>query len=120
MEEVKPKSEGITSEAKDLFEHATDYLDTFYKLTVVNIVQKGVNIASGVINAVIVLFLGIFFLFFAGFGLAWWLGDALNSRAGGFFIVAGLGALAIVAILFMRKKKIFPFLRNLIIRKIYE
>jgi hypothetical protein len=120
MEEVKPKAETIKEEAKDLFDHATDYLETFYQLAVVNVVQKGVNIASGVINGVILTVLGLFVLLFSGVGLAWWLGNVINSRAGGFFIVAGVCLLVMAIIIVMRKKTIFPFLRNLITRKIYE
>jgi hypothetical protein len=120
MEEVKPKTEEVKEQAKDLFDHATDYLETFYQLAVINVVQKGVNIASGIINGVIICFLGLFVLLFAGMGVAWWLGNVINSRAGGFFIVAGVCLVSIFVIIAMRKKTIFPLLRNIITRKIYE
>jgi len=55
-----------------------------------------------------------------GFGLAWWLGDVINSRAGGFFIVAAFYLVVMIAMIIMRKRLIFPLLRNIITRKIYE
>ena len=53
-------------------------------------------------------------------GIAWWLGNAINSRPGGFFIVAAFYLVIMIVIIAMRKKVIFPFLRNIITRKIYE
>src|SRR5215212_9578759 len=120
MEEVKTTTQEIKEETKDLFDHATDYLETFFNLTVINIAQKGINIASGVINGVLLIFLSLFAVLFAGIGLAWWVGNLVNSRAGGFFIVAGFFLLVMVCIIAMRKKTIFPFLRNFLTRKIYD
>jgi len=120
MEEVKTKPEELKEDAKDFAEHVTDFLDTYYQLITINVVQKGVNIASAIINAFIVCFLGLFTFAFISFGSAWWLGNVINSRAGGFFIIAGVYLIIMIAIIAMRKKTIFPFLRNLITRKIYE
>ncbi|HEV8286274.1 MAG TPA: phage holin family protein [Chitinophagaceae bacterium] len=120
MEEVKTKPEGLREEAKDLIEDVTDFLETYYQLITINVAQKGINIASAVINAFILCFLGLFTFAFIGFGLAWWLGNVINSRAGGFFITAGIYLVIMIALIIMRKKVIFPFLRNLITRKIYE
>ena len=67
----------------------TDFLETYYQYIGINVAQKSINLASGAINFVIVIFLCLLIVSFTGFGLAWWLGDVINSRAGGFFIVAG-------------------------------
>jgi hypothetical protein len=66
------------------------------------------------------LVLSLFFLIFLFCGLAFWLGDLVNSRAGGFFIVAGFFLLLIVLIFALRKKVIVPMIRNTIISKVYE
>jgi len=120
MEEVKTRTEEIKEDAKDMVDHATDFLETYYQLITINIAQKGINIASAVINGVVICFLGLFTFLFVGFGLAWWLGNLVNSRVAGFFITAGIFAVIMVILIMMRKKIIFPFLRNLITRKIYE
>jgi hypothetical protein len=101
-------------------DHVTDFLETYYQYIGINVAQKSINLASGAINFVIVIFLCLLIVSFAGFGLAWWLGDVINSRAGGFFIVAAFYLVIMIAIIVMRKKLIFPLLRNIITRKLYE
>jgi hypothetical protein len=64
--------------------------------------------------------LGLFVLIFASLGLGWWLGDVMNSRAGGFFAVAGFYLLLVLCVVLMKKKIIFPYIRNLFIRKVYD
>jgi len=120
MEEEKTKTEGIKESASDLVDHVTDFLETYYQYIAINVAQKSINLASGAINFVILIFLCLLIVSFTGFGLAWWLGDVINSRTGGFFIVAGFYLLVAVLLIVMRKKVIFPFLRNIITRKIYE
>src|SRR5690242_17282476 len=117
MEEETTKTEGIKESASDLVDHVTDFLETYYQYIAINVAQKSVNLASGAINFVVLVFLCLLIVSFIGFGLAWWLGDMINSRAGGFFIVAGLYLLIMILMITMRKKLIFPFLRNIITRK---
>jgi hypothetical protein len=120
MEEEKTKTEGIKDTATDLVDHVTDFLETYYQYIGINVAQKSINLASGAINFVIVVFLCLLIVSFSGFGIAWWLGDVINSRAGGFFIVAAFYLVIMIAMIVMRKKLIFPFLRNIITRKLYE
>jgi len=120
MEGERTRTQEIKEDAKDLVEHIGDFLETYYQLLSVNIAQKGINIASAVINAVVLCFLGLFTFGLLSLGLGWWLGNVIGSRAGGFFITAGIYLIIMVVIIVMRKKVIFPFLRNLITRKIYE
>ena len=112
-EELKEKVDDITT-------HVGDYVDTFVKLTALNVTQKVANVASSAVQSLVVCLLGLFVLFFSAAALAWWLGDVVNSRAGGFLIVAGFFFLVTVIIIALRKQTIIPFLRNSIIRKIYE
>jgi hypothetical protein len=120
MEETMTRVQEIKEDTKDLFEHATDYLETYYQLLTVTIAQKFINIASGAVNAVILAVLGLFTFGMISMGLGWWLGNLVNSRAGGFLLVAALYLLIMFVIIFMRKKVIFPFLRNMLTKKIYE
>lgn len=120
MEEEQTKTEGIKESASDLVDHVTDFLETYYQYIAINVAQKSVNLASGAINFVVLVFLSLLVISFIGFGVAWWLGDILNNRAAGFFIVAGFFLVIMILLVLMRKKLIFPFLRNIITRKIYE
>jgi Putative Actinobacterial Holin-X, holin superfamily III len=120
MEEEKTKTEGIKESTSDLVDHVTDFLETYYKYIAINVAQTSINLASGAINFVVLVFLCLLIVSFAGVGVALWLGDVINSRSGGFFIVAGFYLVLMIVMIAMRKKIIFPFLRNLITRKIYE
>ena len=120
MEKEKTKTEEIKDDGKDLAGHVGDFLETYYQLLTLNLAQKAINIASAIINSVILAFLGLLFICFLGLGFAWWLGTVVGSRAGGFFITAGIYLLAIVVLVVMREKLIFPLLRNIFTRKIYE
>ena len=120
MEEEQTKTEGIKESASDLVDHVTDFVETYYQYISINVAQKSVNFASGAINFVILIFLSLLLVSFIGFGLAWWLGDAIKSRPGGFFIVAAFYLLIMILMIVMRKKVVFPFLRNIITRNIYE
>ena len=120
MEAEKTKTEEIKDEAKDLVNDIGDFLETYYQLITITLAKKSIDIASSIINFVIIAFLSLLFVSFVGFGLAWWLGTVVGSRAGGFFITAGLYLVIMILIVVMRKKLIFPFLRNLLTQKMYE
>ena len=57
MEEQKTKTEGIGESASDLVDHATDFLETYYKYIAINVAQTSINLASGAINFVVLVFL---------------------------------------------------------------
>lgn len=123
-EDLKEKTEDLKEDlkdkAEDLINHAGDYIQTFYKLTLVKLTQKATDITSGLLAALVAIVLGTFVIFFASIGLAWWVGDLIESRAGGFLIVAGFYLLVLLCIVLMRKKIIFPYFRDMIIRRFYD
>lgn len=120
MQEQKTKTEEIKDEAKDIVNHIGDFLETYYQLLTVRFAKTVVDVTSSLINSIILALLGFLFLSFVSLGLAWWLGNVVDNRAGGFFITAGIYLVSIVLLIIMRKKLIFPFLRNFLTRKIYE
>jgi hypothetical protein len=113
MEDLKEKT-------IDLAGHVEDIADTFYRLTVLNVTQKATNIASGTIVMIVMCAMGLFCLFFAGCALAWWLGNLVNSRVGGFLLTAAFFLIVTLVMGLFRKKTIFPFVRDIIIRKVYD
>jgi hypothetical protein len=118
--EEETKTKTFEEEADDIKRHVVDFLETYVNLIAVKVAQKSINFTSSVINFAIVVLLGFLVVFFVGLGLAWWLGTIINNRAAGFFIVGGVYLLCIVIFIAMKKNTIFPFLRNLITRMIYE
>ena len=113
MEDLKEKT-------TDLVDHATDFADTFYRLTLVKATQKAANIGSGIVLAIVLAVAGVFCLFFAAFALGWWLGDLVNSRAAGFLLAAAFFLIVMLVLIYFRKKTILPLMRDFIVRKLYD
>ncbi|HMK19865.1 MAG TPA: phage holin family protein [Chitinophagaceae bacterium] len=114
------EAQNLKEDAKDVLNHAGDYAQTFYKLSLVRLTKKVSDIASGVVNSVLIFFISLCILLFMSFAGAWWLGDVLNNRALGFLLIAAFYMLLVVILILMRKKVISPFIRNTLISKIYE
>lgn len=114
------EAQKIKQDAKDILQHTADYADTFYKLTLVRLTKKLSDIASGVVNSILIFLIGLCTILFLSLAGAWWLGAMLDSPAGGFLIIAAFYILLIVVLLLMRKKVLSPFIRNVLISKMYE
>jgi len=112
--------QNLKEDAKDILNHTGDYLDTFYKLNLVKATKKASDLASNVVNSILIFFTTFCIILFASIAAAWWLGDVLESPALGFLSVAGFYLLVFLILLMMRKKIISPFIRNSLIKKIYE
>jgi hypothetical protein len=110
----------LKESAARLKTNVSEYVHTYVELTKAKVTQSASTAAGGAVIGIAALFLGIFFLFFLFCGLAFWVGDLINSRAGGFFIVAGLFLLLVVLVFALRKNVIVPAIRNAIISKVYE
>jgi hypothetical protein len=114
------EAQNLKEKTEDLISHAGDFLDTFYKVSLLKVTGKATQVASATIGMIIMCTLGMFVLFFAGLAAAWWLGDVLNNRTGGFLLVALFYLLLVTCIILIRRKIVFPYIRNLLIRKSYE
>jgi hypothetical protein len=119
-ESSKKERSYIRQEAKNLTEDVSNLLDTYYKLGILNTTEKATGVASTTLVFLLTGILSLFVFLFLGFGLAYWLGVKLQNMLAGFFIVAGVYVLIIAVILALRKNVIFPFIRNTIIKKVYE
>lgn len=112
--------EDLKSKVGDLTESITDYLETSYKLAVLNVTDKATTVVASVMASLVVLFLGLFVILFGGIALGVWLGELLDNAALGYLLVAALFLLIILVVVAMRKRIVFPMLRNKIINKLYE
>lgn len=112
--------EELKSKAGDLTDSITEYIQSYYKLTLLNAADKATSIAASTMASVTIIFLGIFVLFFGGIALAIWLGNLLDNDALGYLIVAGFFLLVIIIIVSLKKKIVFPVIRDSLINKLYE
>lgn len=113
MEEFKAKAENLTKSVGE-------YVDTYYKLTVLKATDKATGIAASSLAGLATFFLSIFVLFFSGMALAVWLGQILENQVLGYLLVALLYLILIIVMFALRKRIVFPVIRNLIVRKFYE
>jgi hypothetical protein len=114
------KPRDIQQKAKTLTDDIGELLDLYYRLAIVTVTEKASNAASVSITVIIILFFLMFTLLFAGLGLGWYLGETMNNMLAGYGIVAGIFLLLIAATLLLRKSHLFPYIRNTIVKKIYE
>lgn len=112
--------EDLKTKAGNLSDSISDYLHTNYKLALLNAADKATGMVASTLASVVIAFLGTFVLLFAGIALAVWLGQLLDSYALGFLIVAGIFTLIILIVVSMRKRIVFPMIRDKLINKLYE
>lgn len=120
MDNLNTKVDELKASAEHLTEHAADYFETYVKLAVVNATQKATGIATVSLTAILLSFFCVFVLLFSGAGVAVWMGEKLGSMEAGLFCVAGFYLVCAMLFLLLRKNFIFPFVRDHIIRKVYE
>jgi len=114
------ETQRIKEDAKDIINHSQDYLETLYKLSIVRATKKASNIASGLVNSLLLFFISLCILLFLSIAAAWWIGQELNNPALGFLSVAGFYVLLAIILIALRKSVISPFIKNSLISKIYE
>lgn len=110
----------IKEKVKDVVDDVEDIAKTYYRLSVVNVVDKGSKLGSSVLIFAVVTGLAFFIFLFVGFAAAFWIGRVLGEPMLGFFAVAGFLLVILLLILALRKKVILPFIRNIIIKNFYD
>jgi hypothetical protein len=112
--------EDLKSKAANLSDSISDYIETKYKLTVVNAADKVSGIAASTLSSLVMLVMGFFVILFLGIALGIWLGELVNNAALGYVLVAAVFLVIIFIVVSLSKKIVFPMIRNKIINKIYE
>lgn len=112
-ESDRSTQDGLVDAVGDMFE-------TYRSLVNVRMVEGAAVGGSVSLLGIVLLVVGTFVLLFAGLGAAWWIGDALDNMKAGFFIVGGFYLLILLVALLTSRTLILPWLRNLIVKKIYE
>ncbi|WP_018629430.1 phage holin family protein [Niabella aurantiaca] len=113
MLELKEKLENVAEDVEEIAK-------TYYRLSMLNIVDKGSKLGSSFLILALVTGLAFFIFLFIGFGASYWIGQALGNPMLGFFVVAGFLLLVLILILALNKKTIQPLIRNIIIKNLYD
>src|SRR5882724_13546301 len=101
MDEDKNKLEAFAK-------HIEDFITTSYQLTTLKAARKTTTITAEGFYVVVMVILFMFVLFFAGLGLAWWIGSMTHNLQLGYFIVGGFFLLLVLMMLLLRKKILLP------------
>ncbi len=110
--QAKP-TEKLLSTAGEMIETYRDLIS----LTVAENVSLGVSLSVvGIISLVFTCFV----MLFGALGAAWWIGESMNNMKAGFFIAGSAFLLILLVILLSAKKAFIPFVRNMVIKNIYE
>lgn len=109
----------IKDKVDDIVENIEEIAKTYYRLTVVKAAGTGSNVGASLLIMMLLFSLLLFAMFFVFMGLSWWIGQKLENQVLGFLIVAGGLFLLLLIVILLSKKVIFPFIRNIIIKKIY-
>ena len=115
--------ESINTEAdnkRNIAELASDYVQTYAQLTMVNVNQKTADISAVASFSMLAGLICFFVFMFLGIAAAFWLGSLLGNTAAGFLLVAAFFLLVFLVFFFSRRKLFYPFVKNLIIKSIYE
>lgn len=112
--------ENIEAEKRNIVELAHDYADTYINYAVANVTQKTADISASAAFGVVAGLIGFFVLMFLGIAASFWLGELVSSTALGFLIISGVYVLVLVLLFVTRKKFVFPLVRNLIVKSIYD
>lgn len=112
--------EGLKDKVDHLTQHIEEFATTYYDLTVANITKKSAEAASAGIGFALVCIFSFFIVLFAALAGAWWAGDLLENRAAGFLAMGGLFLVLLLLLLLIRKSVIYPYIRNMIVKNMYD
>jgi hypothetical protein len=112
--------ENLNTKAANLADHVQEIAQTYYDLTRINVAQAGSKAVARAFLFFLIAGLVLCILLLAGIGLSLYLGKILNDAATGYFIVAGFYLFLVIVFYLLRKQIVFPFIRDFIVRKIYD
>jgi hypothetical protein len=105
---------------KTLLEKSQDYLETKIEIAKLKAIGKSSDALSTIVVLISVIILSILFFMFVSIGLALWIGWLLGSAYAGFFVMAGVYAIAVILLCVFREQWIRTPVTNLIIKKLLK
>jgi Fe2+ transport system protein B len=109
----EPNSEQVLHR---LFDQVSEHLETRWKYFTLSSTEKLSSVVANMAGAITVFVFAILVLFFFSMGFAWWLGDFIGNRAGGF----ALAGLIFIPISWLVFRWIRPFIREKIIETVLQ
>jgi hypothetical protein len=94
-----------------LYEQVNEHLETRWTYFTLSATEKMAKAASGMASALTIVVFALLVLFFFSMGFAWWLGDFIGNRAGGF----ALAGLVFIPIAYLVYRWIGPFVQEKVI-----
>lgn len=94
-----------------LYEQINEHLETRWALFMLSATERASVVASSLASALTVVVFSLLVLFFFSMGFAWWVGDFIGNRAGGF----ALAGLVFIPIGYVVYRLIGPFVRDKVI-----
>ncbi len=118
MENVYNTIDNEKTVEPNIAELAADYIETYYKLTVLNINQKTADVSAVASFSMVSALLICFLLLFFGVAAALWIGGMINNLVLGFLLTGVFFGLVFLALFVTRKKFFYPVIKNLVIKSI--
>jgi hypothetical protein len=112
--------ENFNTKAANLANHVQEIAQTYYDVARINVAQAGAKAVARAFLFFLIAGLVLCILLLTGIGLSLYLGKLLKDAATGYFIVAGFYLFLVIGFYLLRKQIVFPFIRNFIVRKIYD
>lgn len=115
---INPMAEETESEQllHRLFEQVNEHIETRMEYFTLSSTEKMSGIAANLAGALVLMVFALLVLFFFSMGFAWWLGDFLGNRAGGF----ALAGLVFLPIAWATYRWVRPFVREKIIEAVLQ
>lgn len=101
-----------------IYENSNSFVRSHTKSAKLEIYERITNVISSGISAGIVITLTMLTLFFVNFGLAYWIGDLIESRSLGYVIVGGFYLVALIMYLLLRNRVAQNIVKNSVLKKV--
>lgn len=108
------------SRMEELTSHVMEYLDTRWDLLVLDMTEKSLTAASGIVTVLILTIFGGIALVFASLGTAIWLCQRMYSPVAGYFIIAGVFVAILALALTFARKYIRTVVTNSVLQSIKD
>ncbi|TDX00234.1 phage holin family protein [Dinghuibacter silviterrae] len=117
MEGEKGRKEQFFAETEELIER---YIKDRLLLIRIDAAEKGAKLAAHFVTGMVLGLLFFFILLFVSIMAGYYFAELTGSQFYGFGIIAGFYVLLFVVLLAVRKKYIFPYLINLVIKTVFD
>ncbi len=110
--------EKVSELIDEIYENSTSFVRSHTKSAKLEIYERITNVISSGISAGIIITLTMLALFFVNFGLAYWIGDLIESRSLGYVIVGGFYLIALVMYLLLRNRVAQNIVKDSVLKKV--